>query len=219
MCELLDDKYMEKPQPGTDSTKALGATAPDPKQDIFWYSLSHTHIPTTHQSSTLQAQPFTHVLHIGQQRRNGVKIPRGAPKHTGIRSSCSHNEFVRLALLTFTLFPVASTTTTDPGFYRCCGSIDTSDRVRRGPGAHQVPPQDQVQPQVVICANGPADDSNNTKSTTRGKSKQGLSHYYCKMGPRPVARCGFGTFLKWLFFRTHTNLDSLVSLARAAISL
>jgi hypothetical protein len=43
MCELLDDKYMEKPQPGTDSTKALGATAPDPKQDIFWYSLSLTH--------------------------------------------------------------------------------------------------------------------------------------------------------------------------------
>jgi len=61
MCELLDDKYMEKPQPGTDSTKALGATAPDPNQDIFW---------------------------------NGVKIPRGAPKHTGIRSSCSHNEFI-----------------------------------------------------------------------------------------------------------------------------
>lgn len=28
---------MEKPQPGTDSTKALGATAPDPKQDIYWY--------------------------------------------------------------------------------------------------------------------------------------------------------------------------------------
>lgn len=29
---------MEKPQPGTDSTKALGATAPDPKQDIYWYA-------------------------------------------------------------------------------------------------------------------------------------------------------------------------------------
>jgi len=61
MCELKNDLYMEKPQPGTDSTKALGATAPDPKQDIYW---------------------------------DGVKIPRGVPKHTNIRSSCSHNEYI-----------------------------------------------------------------------------------------------------------------------------
>jgi len=31
-ADLLADKYMEKPQPGTDSTKALGGIAPDPKE-------------------------------------------------------------------------------------------------------------------------------------------------------------------------------------------
>jgi len=31
-CDLLADKYMEKPQPGTDSTLALGSIAPDPKE-------------------------------------------------------------------------------------------------------------------------------------------------------------------------------------------
>jgi len=36
MKELHNDMYMEKPQPGSHSTKALGATAPDPKETVVW---------------------------------------------------------------------------------------------------------------------------------------------------------------------------------------
>eukprot|EP01087_Luapelamoeba_hula_P005895 TRINITY_DN1594_c2_g1_i2.p1 TRINITY_DN1594_c2_g1~~TRINITY_DN1594_c2_g1_i2.p1 ORF type:complete len:1110 (+),score=268.26 TRINITY_DN1594_c2_g1_i2:108-3437(+) len=50
--ELLDDQYMERPLPGSHSTKAMGATAPDPSETC------------------------------------------GKPKPTGIRSSCSHNEYI-----------------------------------------------------------------------------------------------------------------------------
>ncbi|ELP93920.1 poly ADP-ribose polymerase, putative, partial [Entamoeba invadens IP1] len=32
--ETLHDKYMEKPQPGTDSTYALGMVEPDPKETV-----------------------------------------------------------------------------------------------------------------------------------------------------------------------------------------
>ncbi len=38
MKELYNDMYMEKPQPGSHSTKALGATAPDPKETQNWYA-------------------------------------------------------------------------------------------------------------------------------------------------------------------------------------
>eukprot|EP00005_Dracoamoeba_jomungandri_P000909 CAMPEP_0174254406 /NCGR_PEP_ID=MMETSP0439-20130205/3732_1 /TAXON_ID=0 /ORGANISM="Stereomyxa ramosa, Strain Chinc5" /LENGTH=1042 /DNA_ID=CAMNT_0015335969 /DNA_START=19 /DNA_END=3144 /DNA_ORIENTATION=- len=61
MLELKQDMYMEKPQPGTDSTKALGATAPNPAQTVVW---------------------------------DGVVVPCGEPSHTGIKSSCSHNEYI-----------------------------------------------------------------------------------------------------------------------------
>ncbi|KAL6078683.1 Poly [ADP-ribose] polymerase 1 [Balamuthia mandrillaris] len=61
MNELLNDQYMEKPSPGTHSTKALGATAPNPAKTVVW---------------------------------DGVQVPKGEPIHTGIRSSCSHNEYI-----------------------------------------------------------------------------------------------------------------------------
>ena len=33
-ADLPRDKYMEKPLPGSDSTKALGSLEPDPKDDV-----------------------------------------------------------------------------------------------------------------------------------------------------------------------------------------
>jgi len=58
--ELYSDQYMEKPLPGSDSTKALGSIAPD-------------------KQITLE---------------NGTVLPLGKPKKTGVKSSCSHNEYI-----------------------------------------------------------------------------------------------------------------------------
>jgi len=62
--ELLQDQYMEQPLPGTHSTKAMGAIAPD----------SQFVIP------------------------NGVVVPFGKPANTGVRSSCTHNEYIVYSL-------------------------------------------------------------------------------------------------------------------------
>jgi len=66
MNELLNDMYMETPQPGTDSTKAMGRTAPDPKEDTF--------------------------LQVDGDKK--IKVPKGKPIKTGIKSKCSHNEYI-----------------------------------------------------------------------------------------------------------------------------
>lgn len=58
--ELKQDQYMEKALPGSDSTKAMGAIAPE-------------------SSFTLP---------------DGVVVPSGKPKNTGVISSCMHNEYI-----------------------------------------------------------------------------------------------------------------------------
>ncbi len=66
--ELLRDQYMEQPLPGSHSTKAMGGTAPDPKSTIVF----------NQPNSTL----------------NGCTVPLGKPVKTGIKSSCTHNEYI-----------------------------------------------------------------------------------------------------------------------------
>lgn len=60
--DLLRDEYMEKPPPGTHSTKALGKTAPNPKQN--------------------------------KKILDDVTLPSGTPIDTGVKSACSHNEYI-----------------------------------------------------------------------------------------------------------------------------
>lgn len=62
MNELKKDQYMEQAPKGTDSTKALGQTAPDPAGNYI--------------------------------AEDGMVIPLGKPKKTGIKSTCSHNEYI-----------------------------------------------------------------------------------------------------------------------------
>jgi hypothetical protein len=54
-----------------------------------------------------------------------------------------------------------------------CVAVPSIDRVRRGPGAHQVPPQDQVQPQVVkSAAKATPDELQEHKMQTIQKNKK-----------------------------------------------
>lgn len=70
-CELKQDKYMEKPQPGFDSTKALGGVAPDPAATMK--------LPSACASGDCSSD---------------VQVPLGKPINTGIKSACTHNEYI-----------------------------------------------------------------------------------------------------------------------------
>lgn len=65
MNELKQDQYMEKPPKGTDSTKALGKAAP----------------------AKGQISKYKTIL-------DNVIIPQGKVEDTGVKSTCSHNEYI-----------------------------------------------------------------------------------------------------------------------------